>query len=152
MKKIPWVSFTPMQKEIKKDILKSFESMYDKSIYIIGYSKESNEIKHVLELIKPKDVTYLSFADVLNNYSCNLFEFERIQDEINTAFISIMDLLKKGVNPADIILITDICNNFFFLNTYANEYKIPLNFSVIDLIILSLILSISSVVKVLATG
>ncbi|MDY2727959.1 MAG: PD-(D/E)XK nuclease family protein [Candidatus Onthovivens sp.] len=101
----------------------------NKSIYIIGYSKESNEIKHVLELIKPKDVTYLSFADVLNNYSCNLFEFERIQDEINTAFISIMDLLKKGVNPADIILITDICNNFFFLNTYANEYKIPLNFS-----------------------
>lgn len=45
MKKIPWVSFTPMQKEIKKDILKSFESMYDKSIYIQGdeYKKFNEE-------------------------------------------------------------------------------------------------------------
>lgn len=36
MRTIPWVSFAPMQKEIEKDILKKFEDLYNKSIYIQG--------------------------------------------------------------------------------------------------------------------
>lgn len=35
-KKIPWVSFAPMQKEIEKEVLSKFKEMYDKSIYIQG--------------------------------------------------------------------------------------------------------------------
>ncbi|MCI5582351.1 MAG: DegT/DnrJ/EryC1/StrS family aminotransferase [Anaeroplasma sp.] len=43
--KIAWVSFAPMQKEIKEDILNKFEEMYDKSIYIQGdeYKKFNEE-------------------------------------------------------------------------------------------------------------
>ena len=41
MKQIPWVSFEPMQKEIKDEVLKSFENMYERSIYIQGDEYEA---------------------------------------------------------------------------------------------------------------
>lgn len=45
MKKIPWVTFGPMQKEIEKDIKDKFSEMYDTSIYIQGseYEKFNEE-------------------------------------------------------------------------------------------------------------
>lgn len=45
MKKIPWVTFGPMQKEIEKEIKDKFSEMYDTSIYIQGseYEKFNEE-------------------------------------------------------------------------------------------------------------
>ena len=45
MKKIPWVTFGPMQKEIEKEIKDKFSEMYDTSIYIQGseYEKLNEE-------------------------------------------------------------------------------------------------------------
>ena len=40
MKKIPWVTFAPMQKEIEKDVLAKFEELYHKSVYIQGEEYE----------------------------------------------------------------------------------------------------------------
>ena len=34
--KIPFVSFAPMQKELKNEMLNKFEEMYDKAYYIQG--------------------------------------------------------------------------------------------------------------------
>ena len=45
MKKIPWVTFGPMQKEIEKEIKDKFSEIYDTSIYIQGseYEKFNEE-------------------------------------------------------------------------------------------------------------
>lgn len=45
MKRIPWVTFGPMQKEIEKEIKDKFSEMYDTSIYIQGseYEKFNEE-------------------------------------------------------------------------------------------------------------
>lgn len=56
MKKISWVSFEPMQKELREEMLSKFEEMYDKQIYIQGdeYSKFNKEfaeyigVKHAI--------------------------------------------------------------------------------------------------------
>ena len=45
MRKIPWVSFAPMQKEIEKEVLSKFAELYETSIYIQGdaYNKFNKE-------------------------------------------------------------------------------------------------------------
>lgn len=49
MRKIAWVDFSPMQKEIKSEMLSLFEKMYDKQVYIQGdeyYNFQNNFAKY----------------------------------------------------------------------------------------------------------
>ena len=50
MKRIPWVTFGPMQKEIKKEIKDKFSEMYDTSIYIQG--SEYEKFNEAIDLVR----------------------------------------------------------------------------------------------------
>ena len=41
MRNVPWVSFAPMQKEIKEEVEKKFSELYQKSVYIQGSEYEA---------------------------------------------------------------------------------------------------------------
>lgn len=82
MHKIPWVDLEPLQKEIKDDVLKKFEQMYDAKRYIQG----------------PEDRKFeASFASFCNcKFACG----------VNSGLDSLQTVLKAwGIGPGDEVIV-----------------------------------------------
>ncbi len=82
MRKIPWVDLEPLQKEIRSEVLKKFEEMYDAKRYIQG--PEDRKFEN----------DFAEFCDV--KYGCG----------VNSGLDSLQTVLKAwGIGPGDEVII-----------------------------------------------
>lgn len=112
---------------IKKDEYKKY--LFDnKKVLFIGYDNNQNEVKNVIKLLNLKDVDFLDLTNLFVDKKQYLYQFENIDEEIRYVLIKISDLLTKGISPKDIILITDINNNYYLLEVFAKEIGLKLSY------------------------
>ena len=116
---------------IKKDLLfidQNFSQVFkNKEIYILGYSKENIELNHCLQLLNINNPKYFSLENLFPQSDFDVYKFARNDEEIRYAFIKILDLLKSGVKPDEIRILTDTTNNYFYLKLFEKEFGLILD-------------------------
>ena len=85
----------------------------DKKVIFIAYNKNQNEVKNVIKELNLKEVEFLDVLDLFDEKDQYLYQFENIDEEIRYVLTKIIDLINSGISPNDILLITDIENNYY---------------------------------------
>lgn len=100
----------------------------DKKVIFIAYNKNQNEVKNVIKELNLKEVEFLDVLDLFDEKDQYLYQFENIDEEIRYVLTKIIDLINSGISPNDILLITDIENNYYLLEVFAKEIGLKLNY------------------------
>lgn len=101
MRKIPWVSFEPMQKEIEGEIISKFKDLYNKSIYIQGpeyqlFNKEFAEycgVKYAIGVGNGLDALMLILR------ACNIGKGDEVIIPSNTFIATALAVTYVGATP-----------------------------------------------------
>lgn len=100
----------------------------NKEVIFIAYNKNQNEVKNIINGLNLKQVEFLDISHLFDKKDQYLYQFENIDEEIRYVLTKISDLISSGVSPNDILLITDIENNYYLLEVFANEIGLKLNY------------------------
>jgi ATP-dependent helicase/DNAse subunit B len=114
-----------------------YKDEYSKKLYsmsrilFIGYKIDDLEIKHIIDFLKLTnykffDLNDLEFKENLKEYS----SFESKGQEVRYVLNKIAESIKKdGKRPSEIEIICNVDEYKFYLSTFGDAFKIPLNFN-----------------------
>lgn len=131
-------------KDIKEiyEILKNNDLIYidesykylfkNKLVIFLGIPSNSLEANHIIDYvdIDKKDVLFISLNDLfIEKKDLKVTTFSTLDHSLHTLFNEIIALLNNNIEPHNIKIITDINNNYFYLDLFAKYLNIHLNFS-----------------------
>ena len=104
----------------------------NKLVIFLGIPSNSLEANHIIDYvdIAKKDVLFISLNDLfIEKKDLKVTTFSTLDHSLHTLFNEIIALLNNNIEPRDIKIITDINNNYFYLDLFAKYLNIHLNFS-----------------------
>ncbi len=103
----------------------------NKLVIFLGIPSNSLEANHIIDYvdIDKKDVLFISLNDLfIQKKDLKVTTFSTLDHSLHTLFNEIITLLNNKIEPRDIKIITDINNNYFYLDLFAKYLNIHLNF------------------------
>ena len=104
----------------------------NKLVIFLGIPSNSLEANHIIDYvdIDKKDYLFISLNDLfIENKDLKVTTFLTLDHSLHTLFNEIIALLNNNIEHRDIKIITDINNNYFYLDLFAKYLNIHLNFS-----------------------
>ncbi len=115
------------QKLIYKDEKITF-LFKDKIVYFVGFDEENGEIRHIIDVLGLTNHEFVPLSSIFAKKDFNVTSFLRADEAIKETFTRINALLEEGCDSRNIMILTDIESNRFYLELYANLFRINLYF------------------------
>lgn len=112
------------------DLIK--ELFKNNEVLIIGYAEDNIELKHILDLLAPKQVAFELIDNLIDKHENNIIKFNTIDEEIRYIFNTIIEeeikASQNGLKVRKKYIVCDDNKYEPYLRTYAKSYKIKLYF------------------------
>ena len=130
----------PILKKFKNELIKEDLVYIDKSyinllqnrnIYFVGLDKNSNRVKNIINKANLTKYNFIDLNDLFINKDINVIKFNSLDKEIHYALNEIIKLIKdnKEISLSDILILTDIKSNKFYLEYFASLLNLKLDFN-----------------------
>lgn len=103
--------------------------LLSKHVVFLGYSNEDQEILHIIKYLGITDYEFIGFDAIeLEKNSHTFFQMSNVAQEVKYVLNDISRRIRdEKKEPKDFIIFTNDSEHIFYLDIFANLYKLPIN-------------------------